>query len=103
MGIHLSRVKFLTTLSTIFTIPQYPFPNFASYTSFLEPPIEEKSELEKSIEANVQEAERQFQKMMASRISQYFQESYSVSPPYNEQPSTLETSKELLRESEPQS
>ena len=30
---------------------QYSFPNFASYTSFLDQPIEEKSELEKSIEA----------------------------------------------------
>jgi len=103
MGIHLSRVKFLTTLSTIFTIPQYPFPNFASYTSFLEPPIEEKSELEKSIEANVQEAERQFQKMMASRISQYFQESNPVPPLQNDQISLLELTEELLRESERQS
>jgi len=35
-----------------------PFPNFASYTPFPGPPIEEKFELEKSIEANLQEAER---------------------------------------------
>ena len=55
MGIHLSRVKFFTTLSTIFTIFTTPFPNFASYTPFLEPPIEEKFKLEKSIEA-MQEA-----------------------------------------------
>ena len=39
---------------------QYPVPNFAFYTPFLEPPIEEKSELEKSIEATMQETERQF-------------------------------------------
>jgi len=39
---------------------QYSFSNFASYTPFLEPPCEEKSELEKSIDANLQEAERQF-------------------------------------------
>jgi len=41
--------------------------------------------------------------MMASPILQYFQESNSVPPPHNEQPSVLESSKELLRESEPQS
>ena len=79
------------------------FQNQDSYTPFLEQLFDEKSELEKSIEANLQEAERQYQKMMTSRIPQYFQESYSVPPPHNEQPSTLETSKELLRESEPQS
>ena len=54
MGIHLPRVQFFTTLSIIFT----NFPNFASNTPFPEPPIEEKSELEKSIEANLQEAEQ---------------------------------------------
>ena len=32
--------------------PQFTFPDFASYTPFLEPRCEEKSELEKSIEAN---------------------------------------------------
>ena len=47
--------------------------------------------------------ERQHQKMMASPIQQYFQESYSVPPPHNEQPSALETSKELLCESKLQS
>ena len=39
-------------------ISQYSFPNLASYTPFSESHIEEKSELEKSIEANMQEAER---------------------------------------------
>ena len=37
---------------------QYSFSDFSSYTPFLEPPCEEKSELEKSIDANLQEAER---------------------------------------------
>ena len=79
------------------------FPNFASYTPFPGPPIEEKFELENSIEANLQEAERQLQKMTASPIPQYFQESFSVPPPHNDQPSAVETSKELLRESTLQS
>ena len=67
MGIQLPQVKFFTTLSTIFII----FTIFISHTPFLEPPIEEKSKLEKSIKANLQEAERQLQKMMASLILQY--------------------------------
>ena len=41
--------------------------------------------------------------MMASPIPQYFQESYSVPPPHNEQPSALKLSKELLCESKLQS
>ena len=41
--------------------------------------------------------------MLASPIPQYFQESYSVSPPHTEQSSALETSKELFCESKPQS
>ena len=41
--------------------------------------------------------------MLASPIPQYFQESYSVSTPHNEQSSAVETSKELLRESKLQS
>ena len=69
MGIHLPRVQFFTTLSIIFTIF---IPNFASYTPFPGPPIEEKSELEKCIEANLQDVERQYQKMLASPSSQYF-------------------------------
>ena len=40
---------------------------------------------------------------MASPIPQFFQESYSVPPLHNEQPSILEMSKELLRESKLQS
>jgi len=98
MGIQLPRVKFSTTLSIIFTISTIFIFQFYFLYSFLEPPIEEKSKLEKSIEANLQEAERQFQKMMASSISQYFQESYSVPPPHNEQQSALKTSEKLLRE-----
>ena len=92
MGIHLPQVKFSTS--------QYSFPDFTSYTPFPGPPIEEKSELEKSIEANLQEAERQCQKMLASPIPQYFQESYSVPPLQNDQTSIFELTKELLRESE---
>ena len=71
-------------------------PRFCFYTSFLEQPIEEKFELEKSIE-DMQEAERKFQ---ASPISQYFQDSYSVLPIQNRKPSILEMS---MRESEQQS
>ena len=41
--------------------------------------------------------------MLASPIPQYFQESYSVPPPHNEQTSALKMSKELLCESKPQS
>ena len=47
---------------------QYSFRDFTSYTPFLDQPIEEKFELEKSIEV-MQEAERKFQ---ASLIPQYF-------------------------------
>ena len=63
---------------------QSSFPDFASYAPFLDQPIEEKSELEKSIEASMQEAERQFQKTLASPIPQYLQDPYSVSPIQNE-------------------
>jgi len=41
--------------------------------------------------------------MLASLISQYFQDSYSVSPIQNEQLSALKSSMERLRESEHQS
>ena len=41
--------------------------------------------------------------MLASLISQYFQESYSVPPPHKEQPSTLKMNKELLCEPKLQS
>ena len=59
MGIHLLRVKFSTSLSTLSPqFSQYSFIDFASYTLFSESHIEEKSELEKSIEANMQEADR---------------------------------------------
>ena len=111
MGMHLPRVKFLTTLSTIFIMfiskfcflysffrttneekseleksmkavqamiepqqnkldSQYSqtFSHHALYILFLQQPNEEKSELKKSIEA-MQEAERKFQKMLASSIS----------------------------------
>jgi len=102
MGIHLSRVKFSTTLSIIFIIFIIFISNFASYTPFLEPPIEEKSELEKSIEA-VQAMIESQQKKLNSPILQYFQDSYSVPSIQNEQPSALETSMECLRESELQS
>ena len=43
------------------------------------------------------------QKKLNSPISQYFQDSYSVSPIQNDQSSGLDMSIELLRESEPQS
>ena len=82
--------------------PQHPFPDFASHTPFSESPIEEKSELLRSLEANLQRAEQKLQ-TLASPIPQYFQESYSVPPFHNEQPFTLETSKELLCESKLQS
>ena len=65
MGIHLARVKFSTTLSTIFTIF---ISQICFHTPFLEPPIEEKSELEKSIEA-VQAMLESQQKKLNSPIS----------------------------------
>ena len=74
---------------------QYSFPDFAAYTLFLDQLIEEKSDLEKSIEA-MQEAGRKFQ---ASLISQYFQDSYSVPPVQNRKPSIFEMS---MRESNQQ-
>ena len=64
--------------------------------------MEEKSELEKSIEV-MQEAERQFQKILDSPISQYFHDSYSVPLLQNDQPSVLDMSIELLCMSEQQS
>ena len=42
--------------------PQYSFPESTSYTPFSEPPMEEKSELLRSIEANLQRVEQQLQK-----------------------------------------
>ena len=81
--------------------PQYSFPDFTSYTPFSGPPIKEKSEFQKRIEANIQENEQQLQEILASL--KHIQESCSVPPPYNEQPFALETSKELLCESKLQS
>jgi len=78
--------------------PQYSFPDSASYTPFSEPPIEEKSELLRSVEANLQRAEQKLQETFASPIPPYFQESYSVPPFPNEQPFVMETSKNLLCE-----
>ena len=64
MGIHLPRVKFstvLSTLSTLSTIYTIFIPRFCFiYILFLDQPIEEKIELEKSIKA-MQEAEQKFQ------------------------------------------
>ena len=71
---------------------QYPFPNFASYTPFSGPLIEEKSKLEKSIKV-VQAMLESQQKKLNSPISQYFHDSSSVSPIKNNQPSTLKTSR----------
>jgi len=103
MGIYLHESNFQPPYPHCPQFSQYSFPDFASYTPFLDQPIEEKSELEKSIEANLQEAERQFQNMLASPISQYFQESNSVATLQNDQTFILELTEELLRESERQS
>ena len=54
MGIHLPESNFQPPYPPCPPCPQftqYSFPDFASYTPFSGPPIEEKSELEKSIEA----------------------------------------------------
>ena len=99
MGIYLPESNFQPTCPPYPTCPQfsqYSFHDFASYSPFLDQPIEEKSELEKSIEA-MQEAEWKFQ---ASPITQYFQHSYSVLPVQNRKPSILEMS---MHESEQQS
>jgi len=84
----------------------YPqsFPNFTSYTSFLEQLIEEKSELEKSLEA-LQESDRQFQNILDSHFTQNFQDSHSPFPvPFQqiEQLVDLKKSIEILLESEQQ-
>jgi len=47
---------------------QYSFPDFASYTPFLEPPIKEKFELEKSMKA-VQAMIESQQNMLDSQSS----------------------------------
>ena len=95
MGIHLLRVQFSTTLSQFSQFSQSPFLNFASYTPFLDQPIEEKSELENSIEALLESQQNKFD-------SQFFQNqnSYSVTPVQNRKPSILEMS---MRESKQQS
>jgi len=78
MGIQLPQVKFSTTLSTIFiiftisTIAAIFISQFCFLYSFSRTTNWEKPELEKSIEANLQEAERQFQNMLDSPIPQYF-------------------------------
>ena len=64
MGIHLPELNFQPPCPPCPQFTQYSFPDFASYTPFSGPPIEEKSELEKSIEANLQGAERHFQNML---------------------------------------
>ena len=97
MGIHLPCVKFQPPCPQL---SQYALPDFVSYTSFLEPPIKEKSELEKSIEA-MREVERQFQNMSASPNSQNFQDSYSIPPLQNDHQSlVLDMSIKLLRKFE---
>jgi len=73
--------------------------NKASYNLFPDQPIEDKSEIEKNIEA-MKEAERKFQNMLASPYPQNFQDSYSVPPLQNEQPSVLKIRMKVLRESE---
>ena len=79
--------------------PQYSFPESTSYTPFSEPPFEDKSDLLRSLEANLQRAEQTLPEPFPSPVPQYFQESYSVAPFHNEQPFVMETSKDLLCES----
>ena len=59
--------------------PQYLLPDFDSYTLFPEPPIEEKSSLLKSLK-EVIEAQKQFEKMVASSCPPNFQNSCSSFP-----------------------
>ena len=66
MGIHLPRVKFLTTLATI-SIPR-------SYPPFPVPPTEEKSNLKRSIKA-ILESQQQIQNLLNSK-------SFSNQTPY---------------------
>ena len=73
MGIHLLGSNFQPPCR------QNSFPNFTSYTSFSEPPTEEKSELEKSIEVMF-ESQQQFQNMVNSQSSQFFQNQASYTP-----------------------
>jgi len=74
MGIHLPRVKFLISLSTLSTIFTIFILQFLFHTPILDQSIEEKSELEKSIEA-VQAMLESQQKNLNSPIAQYFQDS----------------------------
>ena len=80
------------------------FPHQTPHTPFLEHPIEEESELEKRLEVFCEKVQR-FQNMLDSSSQPNFQESCSsfpVAPIQNEQPSVLDLSMELLRESEQQ-
>ena len=52
-GFTSSELNFQPPCSPYPPCPQISFPEFASYTPFLEPPIEEKSELEKRVETNL--------------------------------------------------
>ena len=96
MGIHLPRVKFSTTLFTISVI----FTIFISWLcflcSFFRTTNWRKVELEKSIETNLQEAERQFLNMLASPIPQYFSRVLSVPSLQNDQTSILKLTEELF-------
>ena len=52
--------------------PPFPFPDSSSYPPFPEPPIEEKSSLQRTLEEAI-EAQKQFENMMASSCPQNFQ------------------------------
>ena len=96
MGIHLPRVKFSTTLSTT---SQYSFPNSASYPPFLEPHIEEKSSLQRTLEEAI-ETQKQFEYNMASSCPQNFKNSYSFFPEPIKEKSLWEKTMKFVQETE---
>ena len=96
MGIHIPRVKFQPSCPQC---PQYSFPIFDSYTSFPEPPVEEKSSLERSLE-EVIKAQKQFENLMASSYPHNFQNSCSSFPEQLKGKSLWEKTMKFVQETE---
>jgi len=92
MGIHLPQSNFQPPC------PPSSFPYFVSHTPFSELPIEENSEIQKSIEAMLYSQQQILQNILDLLFQPKFQESYSsfqVPLIQNAQPSVLNFSMEL--------
>ena len=94
MGIHLPESNFQPHFSQF---SQYSFPGSASHPPFPEPPIEEKSELEKSMEVML-EVQKQLENMTASSDPQNFQNSCSSFPEQLKGKSLFEKTMEFVQE-----